>query len=416
MLNRTTLSSLAVASVPLFAMGVPAQAQSLQYQIRTLSSVVGSTSGLYLAPSINNFRHVLYAGPTQSGNQVFVGNPAANIAALGVNAGSVQDTRLPRFGANSANAVWNANTVEIDPVTKAVSPGSGYQEDRVYLYQGSGAASVIGETKFSAPITSAFASPDVNDAAQATWRRINYTTGTWDLFMHDGSGNLSGTRLPLANWALVNTPFINNAGTVAFYGRAAATDPVSLFNFSGGTLTAIATNVPLAGPTLRDFSDDGHALIFDGSSLTGAFYTVSGSGDVSQLLTAGKAGLSRLELGQRNNNGMVAFGNRTATATGGATPNAGQSDLFTFLGGSIQQITSNAFGTAVLAANLNDNGDLVFITQTFLYDDAGKYTGTRRFDLMQATVVPEPGTMALLTCGVLILLPLARRRRGGAHA
>ncbi len=395
----------------MFGTAHSAQAQR-PYQYRTLTSVTASSGGLIQSPSINNFGQVLYAGPTQSGNQVFLNSPSNNIAAFGVNAGSVQDTRLPRFGANSANAVWNANTVEIDPITKVVTPGSGYQEDRIYLYNGlTGAATVIGETKFASPLTSAFANPDVNDAAQAAFRRINYTTSTWDLFTHNGNGDLSGTSIALSNWALVNTPFINNSGTTAFLGRTNAADPVSLFNLNGNLLTPIAPTVNLASPALRDFSDDGKALIFDGNNLTGSFYTVDASGNAVQLLTAGTGGLARLELGQRNNQGQLVFGNRTLLGNGGATPFAGQSDLFIYTAGGLQQITNNPLGTAVISANLNDNGDLVYVTQRFLYDAAGAYTGQRQLNLNVASAVPEPGSIALLIGMGIPCIGLMIRRR-----
>jgi hypothetical protein len=393
---------------------MPVQAQT-PYQFRTLLRTTFSVTGggdQVLSPSINNLGDILWAGQTQGGPRIYLNSPFQNLAALVPNAGTLTDTRLPRFGTKTAHAVWNGSTGEIDPINGTASPGSGYQEDRIYLAKpGAPAPTVIGATRFGSAFN-IVTSPDVNDAGQAVFRQLNYPTGQWSLLVHDGSGSLSGTTAPLTGYNLINTTFINNSGKVTFFGRAASSDPNQLhvLDLATGSLSKQTTSLALSNPSLRDFSNDDLALVFDGSSLSGSMYTVALDGTTTRLFTAGTDGLSRVELGQRNQNGQIVFSNRTITATGGANPNAGRSDLMLYDDGAIYSLTNHAPGTAVTAANINDRGDIVYVTQQFLYDSNGIYTGQRQFDLIVATAVPEPGL--LLLCGALTLagIPVLLRR------
>jgi probable HAF family extracellular repeat protein len=60
-----------------------------------------------------------------------------------------------------------------------------------------------------------------------------------------------------------------------------------------------------------------------------------------------------------------------------------------------------SFGTGTRVTGINDRGDLV----GFFSDEQGKLHG------FEALVIPEPGTLALLGAGVLVMRVVARRRR-----
>lgn len=356
---KTLLLSLFAACAPVLS-----QAQTT-YAFHTLfSTTYTSANGAgdqVLSPAINNAGDVLWAGQTQAGARIFLNSPGNNIAAQAANANTLIDSRLPRFGSSSQNAVWNALSGEINPVTKLSQPNSNYQEDRIYLYNPSLSATpaIIGRTQFAANLGTV-TSPDVNDRGQVVYRRLDYSALRWSLFTNSGSGLESDTQKVLDNYASIATPYLSNSGNVAFFGKAGSADPTRLFfyNIDVNTLNPITLSSPLVNPSLRDFSNDDTALVFDGSNLTGSFYTVNANGVVSLLATAGANGLARLELGQRNGKGQVAFANRTQLSVGGANPNAGLSDVFLYDNGLIRQITSNAPGVSITNLNLNDNGDV----------------------------------------------------------
>lgn len=360
-------------------------------------SIYGTTFGApnpagdpVLSPAINNLGDILWAGQTQGGPRIYLNGPERNLAGLAANADTLVDSRLARSAANTDNAVWNASTGEIDPLTKTAAPGSGYQEDRIYLYDESlgSAPRLIGVTRFGVAF-STLTSPDVNDAGQAVFRRLHFPTTTFALSFHDGSGAVSGTREVLTGYNSINTTFINNAGVAAFFGRARASDPLSLHLYDGNSGDLVIRPVTFANLTLRDFSDDGTGLAFAGASANGTMYAVESSGTALPLFTAGTQWLSRVELGQRNRFGQVAFANRTVLASGGSLPAAGQSDVMVFADGGIERVTDHPAGTAVSAANLNDDGEIVYVTTRFLYDANGAYTGLREFQLTKATPFPE---------------------------
>lgn len=405
------LSTAALSLVVL--MVAPAKAQ---YVKKTVAIVVYTSANgagdQVLSPGYNNSGDTLWAGQTQGGPRVFLNSLLSNVAAQVAGADTIVDSRLPRFGTNSQNAVWNASTGEIDPVTKLASPGSGYEEDRIYLYNPSVSTTpnAIYRTELGPSIVT---SPDVNDAGQATFRKLDFGTGQWSLFAHDGSGTEAGTTSALTNWSLVNTTFINNAGTIAFFGRRGASDPLSFFNYSigTGTLTGAIPSLTLANPALRDYSDDGVGLLFDGGNATGSFYTIDGTGKTTKLLTAGTNGLSRLELGGRNKNGTFLFANRTVLGAGGANPTDGRSDLYISRNGVLKQLTSSALGTSISAAAINDRGDVAYVERRYLYDTNGVYTGQREFKLVVAQAAPEPGTLALTLFGLVMVGGVTLRSR-----
>jgi hypothetical protein len=393
-----------------------AQAQTI-YRFRTLYSDT-STYNRLNSVAINNGGHVLWSGPTQEGPQIFLDSPLHNIAALDPLAATIIDSRLPRFGTSSKNAVWVASTGQIDRVTKQASPGSRYQEDRIYRYApgSSVTPTIIGSTTFveDGRAVSALTSPDVNDRGQAVFRRLNYQTGRWSLLYHDGSGSLSGTRDLLTDYALVNAPFISRSGKAVLTARQNAADPIEMYLYDPDTdmLSTLSTGINWANASLRDFSDDDVALVFAGSSATGSFYAVDMMGNATLLLTAGVSGVTRIELGQRNNRGQVLFADRTVSGTGGGAPSFGLSNLMLWDHGRLIRLTDNPLGVSIRAAAINDRGDVAFITQQYLYEN-GVYTGQRRLELIVGTAVPEPGALAMCVSsfGIGAMLWLRGRRR-----
>lgn len=395
-LRRISLGLLLAA---LFAGMKPAPADSqTTFRYTTLfSTIYDNTTGAgdqILSPSINNNGDVLWAGQTQSGPRVYLNSPANNLAAGVVNANTIIDTRLPRLGTNSATAVWDGLTGEIDPGTGLALPNSNYQEDHIYLNK-NGVSSLIGKTQFGGSFGT-FSAPDVNDKGQAAFRRLDYGNFTWSLYTHDGSGLLSGTTIPLNGYYSIGNTYINADGNIAFFSRPTAADVsrLTIYNPITGTFTYL-TDATLAGSSLLEYNDDGSALLFKGSSTAGSYYIVDKNGNVRQVLTAGTNGTVRLSNAYRNNNGQFVFINRTQLGVGGATPTYGLSDLELYNNGNILNISNDLPGTAIGGANINDNGDVVFVTQRYLYDASGNYLHQSQYTLTLATPVPEPGTIAL---------------------
>lgn len=393
-----------------------AQAQTL-YRFQTLFSETAPYNRLN-SVAINNGGRLLWSGPTQEGPQIFLDSPLHNIAALDPLAATIIDSRLPRFGANSKNAVWVASTGQIDRDTKQASPGSRYQEDRIYRYAPGSSATptIIGSTTFAenGRAVSALTNPDVNDRGQAIFRRLNYQTFRWSLLYHNGSGDLSGTRDLLADYSLVNAPFISNSGKAVFTARQNAADPIEMYLYDSetDTLSTLSTGINWANASIRDFSDDDVALVFAGSSATGSFYTVDTLGNATLLLTAGVGGVARIELGQRNNRGQILFAERTVLGTGGSSPSFGLSNLALYDNGRLIRLTDNPLGVSIRSAAINDRGDVAFVTQEYLYEN-GVYTGQRRLELIVGTAVPEPSALAMLgaALGVGAVLWLRSRRQ-----
>ena len=395
-----------------------AQAQTL-YRFQTIYSVTGASNRLN-SVGINNGGRVLWSGPTQEGPQIYLDTPLNNIAALDPLAATIIDSRLPRFGTQTNNVVWVASTGQIDRDTKQASPGSRYQEDRIYRYAPGSSATptIIGSTIFAEDgrAVSAVTNPDVNDRGQAVFRRLNYQTGRWSLLYHNGSGDLSGTRDLLTDYALVNAPFISNSGKAVFTARQSAADPIQMYLYDSQTdmLSPLSTSFNWANASIRDLSNDDVALVFAGSSASGSFYTVDTLGNAALILTAGTSGVTRIELGQRNNRGQIVFADRTVSGTGGGSPSFGLSNLVLYDNGQLIRLTDNPLGVSIRAAAINDRGDVAFITQEYLYEN-GLYTGLRRMELVVGTAVPEPGIAGLLivltVCGAGIALR-HRKSRG----
>jgi hypothetical protein len=410
--GRVSLLILAALSLSLHL----AQAQTL-YRFQTVYSVTGTYNRL-LSTGINNGGHVLWSGPTQEGPQIYLDSPFHNISALDPLAATIIDNRLPRFGMQTKNAVWVASTGQIDRDTGQASPGSRYQEDRIYRYAPGSSATptIIGSTIFveNGRAVSALTNPDVNDRGQAVFRRLDYQTGRWSLLYHNGSGDLSGTRELLTDYALVTAPFISNSGKAVFTARQSAADPIQMYLYDSQTdmLSPLSTSLNWTNASIRDFGDDDVALVFAGSSATGSFYTVDTLGNAALILTAGTSGVTSIELGQRNNRGQIVFADRTVSGTGGGAPSFGLSNLVLYDDGQLIRLTDNPLGVSIRAAAINDRGDVAFITQQYLYEN-GLYTGQRRLELVVGTAVPEPGNALMLigltVCGFGMALRRVRR-------
>lgn len=402
-MRRRNGSTLSLSVVLCTALVGPAGAQV--YRFQTVHVVQGTHNRL-LSTGINNARDVIWSGPTQEGPQIYLNSPRNNIAQLDPLASTIIDSRLPRFGTHTQNTVWVASTGEIDPVTRLASPGSRYQEDRIYRYAPGHSATptVVGSTVFvqDGAAVSAVTDPDVNDAGQAVFRRLNYRTFRWSLAFHGGSGDLSDTRDLLTDYALVTTPFLSNSGKVVFTARQNPGDPIQMYLYDStiDLLTLLPTGINWGAASLRDFSNDDVALAFAGSPTTGSFYTIDTQGNATPVLTAGTGGLTRIELGQRNSKGQIVFANRTVPGSGGASPSFGLSNLMLYDNGNLIRLTDNPPGVSIRAAAINDYGDIAFITQQYLYEN-GVYTGQRELRLIVAQAVPEPGSIALL-CGLIV--------------
>ena len=411
-LRRISLSLLLVA---LFAgvKQIPASAQTTFRYTTLFSTIYDNTTSAgdqILSPSMNNNGDVLWAGQTQSGPRVYLNSPSNNLAAGVPNADTIIDTRLPRFGTNSANAVWDGLTGEIDPNTGLALPNSNYQEDHIYLNK-NGVSSLIGKTQFGGSFGT-FSAPDVNDKGQAAFRRLDYGNFTWSLYVHDGSGLLSGTTIPLSGYYSIGTTYINANGNIAFFSRPTAADvsQLTIYNPTTGTFThPIGAN--LTGASLLEYNDDGSAFMFLGSSTAGSYYIVEKNGNITQALTAGTNGTVRLSNAYRNNNGQFVFINRTQLGASGATPTYGLSDLELYNNGSILNISNDQPGTVIGGANINDNGDVVFVTQRYLYDATGNYLHQSQYTLTLATAVPEPGNIALMLGAMAFGAAVLKRRR-----
>ena len=385
---KSPLTRRAIAAIVLVVL-LPAALVGATYDFYSVADTTGPYSSLGFAPAMNN-----------SGTVAFIADRLSDGTGIYTVASSGATTTIAKT--NGTYFKGFSSYLSLNNLGDVAFKGSTASTGIAYYVGDGGTPDEVVESSstFSLDIF-----PVLNDSRQLAfraWEGINRDKHS--IYLQSAAGfkkKIYDVNSSSSN--VLSPPSLSNNGHVAFGGSG-----VGLGEFSYGLFTYDGTNLeyqfayPVTAPGSTDHNDNGDVAFIS---------LVASQTEEFQLLPAGQS--TPITLLEENGSTITGFAvpdiNADGTYALTASSSGGDSAIYTGSGGAIHRVIGNGdslFGATVSSVffargGLNDSGEMAF---SYTLDNGVTGVAT-------ATLVPEPGSVALIVTGSLAALIVCFRRR-----